>query len=141
MIVVLPNSVYAHSLENGLWELTHKYECVVDGTEIDAPEGFLTDFASVPRFARSFIDPAHPHILRAAILHDFLYQNHIRFQFSRREADVVLRDGMAVCGATLMERMVVYYAVRLAGWHPWNRHETRPNLLAMRKIVCQLRRP
>lgn len=42
-----------------------------DDTILTVPKGFETDFSSIPRFARSFIDWSRVDI--AGVVHDFLY--------------------------------------------------------------------
>jgi hypothetical protein len=74
-----------------------------DGEVVNVPPRFRTDFASVPRPLWFWIAPWGRHG-RAAILHDFLYQlgavtdpaaGTLR-RPSRREADRIFRDAMAV---------------------------------------------
>jgi len=109
--------------DSRLMRLYRPFHASVNGLPVTVPTGFLTDLASIPRLARWFMDGAHPHILRAAILHDYLYQTQARFD--RRQADQILSQAMRCCRATWTERAVVYLAVRAGGWLAWNNHSKR----------------
>jgi len=82
---------------------------------IVVPRGFTTDFASVPRMFWIVL-PRWGRYGNAAVVHDFLY---FRQDRSRREADDVLHEAMAVLGTPGWQRWPIYLAVRLFGWLPW----------------------
>lgn len=92
---------------------------------IDVPTGFETDFASVPYFARWYVDVVDPDILYPAIIHDWLYQERgelptILQPLSRAEADGVLREAMRAIGAPAVKVALVHRAVRLGGGKAWD---------------------
>ena len=108
---------------------------------IVVPEGFITDFASVPRVPIAYL-VAGGLGNSAACLHDFLYTDpHLAMQkscepVSREEADLVLRgaiiDGMAadigvsIVGAIKSIYYVaiahgMYLAVRCLGFRHWQK--------------------
>ncbi len=97
---------------------SHKYG------EIIVPTGFETDFASVPHFARWYIDVVDPDILYPAIVHDWLYQNKGKINesliLSRKESDKVIKEAMHTVGAHNLKINIAYGAVRLGGWVAWN---------------------
>lgn len=98
----------------GLWQLAEPlvYVSAVAGKTITVPDGFVTDFASVPRLPVVFLltgDTAHP----AAVIHDFLY--HGGAGLSRRAADNVLLEAMASIGISAWRRHAMYLAVRAFG--------------------------
>lgn len=78
---------------------------------VTVPPGFGTDFASVPRPLWSWIAPWGRHG-RAAVIHDFLYQlgsvtdplTRTLRRPSRREADRIFRDAMAVLDRVILAR-------------------------------------
>jgi hypothetical protein len=55
------------------WRLTREYlYATLDGL-VQVPAGFLTDFASIPRFLWPILPPTGPYG-PAAVLHDFMYR-------------------------------------------------------------------
>lgn len=87
-------------------------------TNIDAfialyiPEGFVTDFASIPRLLWNILPPTGEYG-KIAVVHDYLYRT--RGLATKAEADAVFLEGMEVLGVGLMRRYVMYWAVRLFG--------------------------
>lgn len=78
---------------------------------IVVPEGFITDFASVPRVPLLYLmmnDVGQP----AAVIHDFLYGEG---KIERKIADKVLDEALASVGVSWWKRQAMYTAVRLAG--------------------------
>ena len=95
-----------------LWRLSSDfiYQSRIAGL-ITVPNGFLTDFASVPRLPVVFWltgDTAH----RAAVIHDWLYKTGLK---PRDIADRVLLEAMKVARMPLWRRQSMYLAVRLFG--------------------------
>lgn len=88
---------------------------------------FTTDLASVPRLAWWLIPRDDKAIVEPAVFHDWLYANHgLNGLFTRRQCDRLLSDAMIVAGAPWWKRHVVYWAVRLGGWHAWRRRSVQP---------------
>ena len=90
---------------------------------IRVPAGFKTDLASIPQFLWSVLPPVGRYD-RAAVVHDYLY----RFNgCTRKEADDVLFEAMAVLGVRATQRWTIYAGVRAGGWLPWkNYREGKP---------------
>lgn len=80
--------------------------------ERDIPAGFVTDWASIPRFYRWRFSPTGKHS-RAALAHDFLYREAI---VPRAVCDQVFLDAMEALGVGWWSRHVMHKAVRLGGW-------------------------
>ncbi|EAO0947453.1 DUF1353 domain-containing protein [Salmonella enterica] len=78
---------------------------------IEVPAGFVTDLATVPRIFWSVMPPDGKYA-KAAIIHDYLYDNALR---TKKEADLIFLDGMAVLGVPKWKRIVMYLAVRIFG--------------------------
>lgn len=102
---------------------TFTYVSPVYGTT-SVPAGFCTDFASVPRFAWSYVDPEDPCILMPSVIHDFLYSK----QGMRPDAAPLAREqvdaqfaleAMKLCGARWDQQRIVYAAVRMGGASHW----------------------
>jgi len=85
---------------------------------IIVPDGFITDFASVPRIVWSIYPPIGKYT-KAAIVHDFLYWEQQR---SRKECDLIMHEAMRVSGCSWYTCQVFYDAVRIGGWVAFNRH-------------------
>ena len=106
--------------KDNLWELYTEFEYHVgaegSGNVINVPVGFITDFASVPRIFWIFYPPDGPWTA-ASIIHDYLYNIQDR---SRATADAIFLEAMQVLGVPWIRRRIIYRAVRLFGWIPWN---------------------
>lgn len=95
---------------------------------IRVPTGFITDFASVPRVFQSII-PAWGKYGKAAVIHDYLYQEHcipvstwlyeVLPRITRKYADTIFYEAMLVSGTKHWKAKVMYWAVRLFGWFAW----------------------
>lgn len=108
--------------DGNTWALMREfgYRREIDGAEepIDIPEGFLTDFASVPPFAQWLI-PKWGKYGNPAVVHDWLYWKQTK---SRRYADETLLDAMNVTGVDFVRKYAIYWAVRCFGWWAWMRN-------------------
>ncbi len=123
---------------------------------IHVPKGFVTDFASIPQLLITLIGIAvvtAGHILgfhwlfflgvfivfvsvqlpksgsygKAAVIHDYIYQTHIR---TRKEADDIFREAMGVLRVRIWRIFLMYWAVRLFSWLAW-----RPRIRKIAKFV------
>ena len=78
------------------------------GLRICVPEGFITDFASVPRLLWWLFPPSGAYN-RATVVHDYLCTQDT---CSRFMADAVFREAMRELGVPRWRRVAMYYAVR-----------------------------
>lgn len=78
---------------------------------IRVPAGYVTDFASIPAFARPLFSP-YDLSAKAAVVHDYLL-DHPELGYSRRQADYVFKEGLEVLGVALWKRTLMFAAVRL----------------------------
>jgi hypothetical protein len=95
------------------------YSSDVAKTVFVVPEGFVTDFASVPRIPLAFLltgESAH----EAAVIHDWLYRKQ---EVSRSVADAVFREAAGVSGEPGWRSFLMWIGVRLGGWVAWNNHK------------------
>lgn len=83
---------------------------------IDVPEGFKTDFASVPRPFWSILPPDGDYS-QAAVLHDFLYTTKPR---TRDAADKIFLEAMGVLGVDDWKRYIMFEAVHVFGQIAWD---------------------
>lgn len=99
------------------------------GDVIIVPNGFVTDFASVPWPASMLIPLSGRHNM-AAVVHDFLYSllgeiqspNNMKKR-TRAECDRIFLQALEACKVNIFKRQIMYRAVRLGGWAPWNHHK------------------
>ena len=85
---------------------------------ITVPEGFKTDFASVPRILWNILPPWGKYG-KAAVLHDYLYYSGM---FERKECDKIFLEAMKELGVGWIARKTIYSGVRIGGWIAWNKH-------------------
>jgi hypothetical protein len=102
-----------------------------DGEMITAPVGFHTDLGSIPPVGAPFGLFPDGQGVRAFVIHDLLYVTSgtglwrgklcitRERAYSRHEADLVLKDALAACGAGAGERAAIYDAVHLFGANGW----------------------
>lgn len=83
--------------------------------EIAVPKGFMTNYASIPKFLRWFIDQDGPTIRDISVIHDYLYSTGNLYRYTRRQADFILFQGMREAGAGWFHAGAAYLAVRLFG--------------------------
>lgn len=84
-------------------------------TTIVVPEGFKTDFASIPRVFR-WLHPVNGAHREAAVVHDYLVR---RDDFNRKVADKIFLEAMKVSGVKWWRRRQMYFAVRLITFFKW----------------------
>lgn len=135
LVLVLLDSKHAPSIQEGrsLWGL-HDPLAYRPGDRthtITVRPGFVTDLASVPRWAWMLIPPDGPWV-KPAVIHDYLYATGGTGQwkkgpvtitrpepYTRLEADRILREAMANRGIGWFRRTVIYLAVRIGGSFGW----------------------
>lgn len=90
-----------------------------NGHDLMIGTGYLTDFASVPRFLWSFISPIGQ-VNLPSIIHDFLYTEHI---YNRKFADEEFLKWMDFLAPHYrFKNRLMYYAVRIFGQGRWNKY-------------------
>ena len=98
---------------------TFEYYRTEDEDEIiTVPEGFVTDFASVPRMFWAIISPIDKHA-KAAVIHDYCYHQAL---YSRKVSDLIFLEGLEVLGVKPWKQWCMYKAVRIGGWRAWQKH-------------------
>jgi len=89
---------------------------------IAVPNGFTTDFASIPRALQLFIPKMARH-RAAAVVHDYLYSIKSRYKTTRKEADQVFLEAMKASGVNWCTRHAMYRAVRVFGGFLYKRQK------------------
>lgn len=82
------------------------------------PKGFITDGASIPKFAWPIVGHPLQKYAQAAVVHDYLYHTQTS---KRKRADVIFHEAMGVLKVANWKRTIMYQAVRRFGWIPWNK--------------------
>ena len=108
------------------WATVGRLAFVFDGVTYVVPDGFMTDFSSVPRVFRWFVDPVGmPHQI-AGVVHDFLYSSGA---VTRSQADAAFAAAAVVAGSPVWRARLMHAAIRLGGWVAWRRN--RAQLVAL----------
>ncbi len=117
----LPDPLDNRHLGGAKFRLLQSYRAAWVGGEIIVPEGFVHDFASVPRLVRSII-PQMGNQNGPAVVHDFTYRQHWQ---SRENCDALFLAAMKVAGVNWLRRNIIYSAVRAGGWVTWNKRKSK----------------
>jgi hypothetical protein len=81
------------------------------GVDIVVPDGFITDFASIPRGLWNIFPPTGKYG-HAAVVHDFLYRN---TSMDRKECDDIFLEAMKELKVSWVSRYIIYRSVRRFG--------------------------
>lgn len=87
---------------------------------VHIPAGFVSE-PSVPRIFWRLLPPIGDYVAAAAV-HDWLYQEQ---KVSRKTADQVFLAAMRDTNVPRWEQVLLYYGVRIGGWHAWRKHSRR----------------
>lgn len=111
-----PNIVFRKS--NKGYNLFEIYEpCLVEKYNFIIKQGFITDFASVPRFLWWFIPP-HGYSLNPSIVHDYTCRLGL---FSRITCDKIFLD-LLLISLPKWQAYLMFFYVRLFGWITYKRN-------------------
>lgn len=107
------NELCVKCIDDDKWVLIEPFKFMSDLVHflIIVPEGFETDFASVPRIPLAYLlagDCAH----EAAVIHDYLYRTG---KADRKTADEIFLEAMEAQGIPVWRRYGMYWAIRLFG--------------------------
>lgn len=89
-----------------------------NGEEITIPEGFVSDFASIPQFLWSILPPVGNSNI-ATLVHDFLYDT--KYKNDRLFADKEMFFWMRKYNNSLLKTCLYFWGVRLFGKGWWNK--------------------
>lgn len=90
------------------------YETSFCKTYIKVPNGFITDFATIPRFLYSIFPPIGRYN-KAAMMHDYLYDSSCYLKISRKDCDLFFLQAMQILGVEIWIRYSLFLGVRLCG--------------------------
>ena len=85
------------------------------------PKGFITDFASSPKFVWWLVPPWGKYG-KASVVHDYLIRAKPAYPVSltRKYVDDIFLEAMLVLKVPRWKAQLIYYAVRLGSWYSWN---------------------
>ena len=126
---VFPDEPTGHPLDDGRrFRLTKRFRCRLheisdfmglkmprEQRVIVVPAGFVTDWASIPRFLWRVFPPWDRH-MRAALVHDYIYKTAESGVATRKEGDLIFRKLMKVLVVIYAKRWAMWSAVRAIGW-------------------------
>jgi hypothetical protein len=116
---------------------TFAYDVGAEGSKktIIVPQGFTTDFASIPRIFWAVL-PRWGKYGNAAVIHDFLYYQQ---KYHRKRADQIFLEAMGVLEVPPWQKYLIYGAVRVGGWLAWscNKKKKEQGLRKMAKQAPQ----
>lgn len=93
----------------------------INGEVFQIPANFKTDLASIPVSLWSIMAPAHSSLIRAAIIHDWLYLK--TCYFTRYETDLIFYYVLRSEGISVIRSTIMYYGVRIFGWNYYNKED------------------
>jgi hypothetical protein len=103
------------------------------GQTINVPQGFVTDFTSVPR-PIWWLFPPWAKYGNAAVVHDYCYWNQT---YTRKEADAMILEGMEDMGVYWITRRLIHGALRVFGQIAWCRNQREKSANHIRIIKNQ----
>jgi len=107
-----------------LFEVPQDFEYHVgkegSGEIIKIPKGFITDGASIPKFAWSIIGGPLGDYAAAAVVHDWLYYKKI---YTRKKSDQIFLEAMTVLDVAWWKRNLMYRLVRMFSWLFWKKRK------------------
>ncbi len=103
----IPRSKYWRIEEQFIWYIDYNNK----DNYVVVPKWFKTDFGSIPKPLQNIYNPTK---YIAYILHDYLYSP--KGQYTRRQADSILRDALKVEWASFICRWTIYLALRIGGF-------------------------
>jgi hypothetical protein len=115
--------------DNHDWMLVRDLTYTIGNTNlsITVPEGFVTDFASIPQALWSLGLTPHGKYSKAAIIHDYLYWSQT---CTKKQADNILLIAMKESSVGTVDEVTIYEGVNVGGASSWagNWAERQSNL-------------
>ncbi|PHR99246.1 MAG: hypothetical protein COA78_25215 [Blastopirellula sp.] len=111
------SELVATAVEDG-WRLERSlvYSSDFLGRKISVPRHYFTDLASVPRIFRFIVPVANAKNRKASVLHDYLCTHGESKNVTQRQADIVFREALGVCGIGRIRSGLMYHPVRAYQW-------------------------
>lgn len=105
------------------------------------PDGFLHDYASVPRLLQIIVPKADGIGDRSYILHDWLVRNRVMLNISLVECHELFYEAMRCCGVSTRKAKVIWAAVYGFNWMCANEGIGEPDAALLRRVHPMMLRP
>jgi len=100
------------------YEIYKKFQYTNKYYDIIIKKGFITDGATIPRFAWSIVGcPLNGNYVGPSIIHDALYATNL---LSRKESDQLFIDLLKEAGVGYIKRKLFYNVLRVFGYTFYN---------------------
>lgn len=96
------------------------------------PRGFRTDGASIPWPLRFLAGHPFGTAIRSAVLHDWLYSQHL---CTRGQSDRIMFVSMGVEGVSMFRRCIIWAALRVGGWWAWRTSPKIPDRIVTADVL------
>ena len=126
IVKLVPGDVGYHNGEEYRLTKPLRYFWTEEDKEVYADEGDITDFGSIPPIIPDLLLNDHGRIARPATLHDSVYHAYLDYDaysreiwegkhgtWTRKEADLLLRDSAKDEGINWLRRWTIWAGVRL----------------------------
>lgn len=117
--IKIPKEPCFYPFKNYDFTLCTDFTFSVNGNNRTIPQGFTTDWATIPRIFWTFYSPSKAETIPAAVIHDFLY--FCPQTMTRREADSIFYDALVFQGFPKRTAFNYWIAVRVFGSPHFNK--------------------
>lgn len=116
--------------DDKIWQLLSplSYASDIVSTIITVPEGFQTDFASIPRWIPLASSQLVGRCCREACIHDLLYRCDEPVGVTRKQADDIMKEAMLVRGKGWLTAYTVWAGVRIGGGFSYHKRKVEDRL-------------
>lgn len=104
--------------------LTHIQVRMADRSILTIPAGFKTNFGSIPRPVRSFLNRMGKS-LRAFVVHDWIYSSNCGLKLNQRECDEILYILGREDGESWIDAQAINKGLLLGGWACFDKSKVR----------------
>ena len=117
-------------IKKGKWDgenwitLSHLQVRMEDRRILTVPAGFKTNFGSIPRPVRPFLNRMGKS-LRAFVVHDWLYSSNCGWDYKQRECDSILYDLGREEGESWCDSQAINKGLLLGGWTCYHKSKVR----------------
>ena len=116
---IFPLPLRGDFIGNCQWKLFESFMYDNFPVLIEVPKGFVSDGASIPKFAWILIGSPWSDVYgKAAVIHDWGYHTQTR---TRKQVDKIFLEGMKILGVGWWKRGTMYNCVRCFSWICWNK--------------------
>jgi hypothetical protein len=97
------------------YNICNPIKLVINEIPFVIPKGFQADLSIIPIPLWLFISPFDPEVIKATVLHDYLYKN--TCWYTKKDIDLIFYDTLLEHNTPRWRADITYYTVRLFGRH------------------------